>query len=399
MREKPLWSRDFIAVCLSSFFLFMTFYTLAVTLPIYVTDTLGGSTQEVGLVMTTFVIAAVIFRPLAGKWLDEHNRKLVIFASLALYMVCSFLYLGIESFSLLLVLRFVHGIGFGVATTATGAVAIDIVPEERKGEGIGYFSLFMSLAMVLGPFLGLTIMSHFDVVVLFAVCAVFGLIAFVFGTLTRVPVQAQTPSPARAEKTTSAWSWKRFIEPKAVPISVSGSILAFSYGALTTFISVYAKELGIADSASYFFVVFAAMIVLSRPFTGKWFDRFGENVLVYPGILLFTVGMILLSQVHGTAAFLLTGAMIGLGYGALLPSFQTIAIKASPSHRRGLATGTYFLLFDLGYGIGSYALGIIAAETSYHTMYLIAGVIVACTAPIYYGLHHKKAAALKKAYS
>ncbi len=384
MKHQKLWSRDFVAVCFSSFFLFMTFYILATTLPMVVTDELHGAAEQIGLVMTVFIISTVIFRPLTGKWMDERDRRKILFVALIIFMGCSVLYFGVKSMPLLLILRFIHGIGFGMATTATGAIAIELVPEERKGEGVGYYSLFMSLAMVLGPFLGLTVMEHMGSLVLFAVCSLFAILAILCGIMIRVPKRTQITQQ------TNKWDWKSIIEPKAIPISIAGSLLAFSYGAITTFISVYAKELGLTQVASYFFVVFAAMIVLSRPFTGKIFDRMGAHTLVYPGILLFTIGMIGLSQVTTPFFFLLTGGIIGLGYGALLPSFQTIAIQASPSHRRGLATGTYFMLFDSGYGLGAYLLGIVAAQSNYHTMYLIAGVVVAFTALVYYTLHHRK---------
>jgi MFS family permease len=387
MPKTILWNRDFISISISSFFIFITFYMLAVTLPSFVLDELHGSNQQVGLVTTVFVIAGVIFRPLTGLWFDELNRKKIIFYSLALFTVCSLLYLTIHSFSMLLILRTVHGVGFGIAATVTSAIAIEIIPEQRRGEGIGYFSLFMSLAMVIGPFLGLTLLSHYHFTVLFVACSVFSLLAFASSQLTRIPLNLKLHNqPAIV----NSYNWLRFIEPKAIPISLAGSILAFSYGAISTFISVYAKFLGMEQMASYFFMVFAAIILLSRPFTGKLFDRAGEHVLVYPGIALFVIGMLWLSQVHTVAIFLVTGAIIGLGFGALLPSFQTIAVQSSPSHRRGLAIGTYFMLFDSGYGLGSFILGIIAAKSDYRTMYVIGGLIVACTAFLYYMLHHRR---------
>lgn len=388
-REQNLWNRDFVAVCFSSFFLFMTFYILAVTLPIFVTDSLRGGQEQIGLVMTVFVIAAVIFRPLAGKWIDELNKRKIIMLSLLLFMGCTAVYMVIDNFYALLALRFIHGIGFGIAATATGAIAVGLVPDHRKGEGIGYFSLFMSLAMVIGPFLGLTIMERYHEVVLFGFCVILALLSCFCGFIVRIPEEEGR------KKTEGAAGWRKFIEPGALPISLAGSILAFSYGAITTFISVYAKELGMGAFASYFFMIFAAMIVISRPFTGKIFDRLGAHVLVYPGILLFTLGMIGLSLAQTPLVFLVTGGVIGLGFGALLPSFQTIAVQSSPDHRRGVATGTYFVLFDTGYGLGAYLLGIVAAAASYHTMYFIAGLVVACTAVLYYGLHHRKLVLMK----
>jgi MFS family permease len=384
MQKQALWNRDFILISCSNFFIFIIFYILAVTLPSFVLDHLQGNKQEIGLVTTVFVIAGVIFRPFTGLWFDEKNRKKIIFYSLLLFTVSSIMYLFVTSFYMLLVLRIIHGIAFGIAATATSASAIEIIPEHRKGEGIGYFSLFMSLAMVIGPFLGLTIATHYSFNLLFILCSVFSCLAFVCGMLTRIPQRLTSIKIAQT------WHWRRFFEPKALPISLAAAVLAFSYGAISTFISVYAKALGMEQMASYFFMVFAAVILLSRPFTGKMFDRFGANVLVYPGIFLFVAGMIWLSQAQTTFIFLFTGGVIGLGFGALLPSFQAIAIKSSPSHRRGLATGTYFVLFDTGYGLGSYLLGIVAAKTNYHTMYLIGGLFAACTVFIYYFLHHKK---------
>ncbi|WP_261381534.1 MFS transporter [Paenibacillus cremeus] len=390
---KPkLWNRDFVAVCFSSFFLFMTFYILAVTLPVYVTDQLHGSQQQVGLMMTAFIVTTVILRPLTGKWLDERSPKRILLLALILFTVCAAAYMVVHSYSALLLLRLIHGISFGMAATATGAIAVGLIPEQRSGEGVGYFSLFMSLAMVVGPFLGLTIIEHQSHTVLFSVCICLGLLSLISGSFVRIPVKAAKAKTAQSAEA----GWKKLIEPKALPISIAACFLSFSYGAITTFLSVYANSIGLGSYSSYFFMVFAAMIVLSRPFTGSWFDRYGPNLLVYPGVLLFTLGMLTLSLAGSPVVFLLSGAVLGLGFGALLPSFQTIAIQASPAHRRGLATGTYFLLFDSGYGIGSYVLGVVAAHSNYHRMYFVAGLVVACSAVLYYGLHHRKQQANKR---
>ncbi|UJF32735.1 MFS transporter [Paenibacillus hexagrammi] len=391
--QSKLWNRSFIAVCLSSFFLFMTFYMLAVTLPLFVTESLGGKESQVGLVMTSFIVSAVIFRPLTGKWMDEISRRKLILTALLIFAGCTAMYPFIHSYPMLLGLRLLHGIGFGMASTATGAVAVEIVPDHRKGEGVGYFSLFMSLAMVVGPFLGLSIMQTHNNMLLFGICILFAVLSLLCGAILRIPARKETIG------VTSQKGWRKFVEPRALPISLTGSVLAFSYGAITTFLSVYAKEMGLGSYSSYFFMVFALMIVLSRPFTGKLFDRSGPHVLVYPGVILFTLGMIALSMAHSPIVFLGAGGMLGLGFGAMLPSYQTIAVQSAPPHRRGLATGTYFLLFDSGYGIGSSVLGAVAAGSSFQTMYFIAGIVVAGSAILYYTLFHRQQSKSRKSAS
>ena len=392
MQRQPLWRRDFLSICLSSLFLFITYYALVATLPVYVMEVLNGGDREAGLTLTAFIIAAVLFRPLAGKWVDELGRKKIFLLFSAVFMVSTFLYFGIASLLFLLALRFVHGVSFGFATTAMAAIATDLVPDERKGEGIGYYAMFMNIAMVIGPFMGLTIMHQLGFTTLVVILSVLSILSFVCGGLTRVLEHKSSAKPT-ANRT---FHWKNFIEPGAVPISLTALLLSFAYSGLLSFIPVYAKELGMMEVSSYFFVIYAIMIVVSRPFTGRLFDRMGENIVVYPSIVLYAIGLILLSQAHTPIMFLVASGVIGLGYGSVFPSFQAIAIKSSPTERRGLATGTYFLLLDTGMGVGSFVLGIIASSTSYSFMYILSSLVVVFGGIVYYTLHHQRAVRRKR---
>ncbi|BAU25961.1 putative MFS family arabinose efflux permease [Aneurinibacillus soli] len=385
MQPQPLWTKNFIIICASNFFIFMTFYTLLATLPVFVIDVLHGNNQQIGPVMTSFIIAAVLLRPVAGRLLDRMGRKKILVASVVLFMASTFTYAGIQSFLLLLTLRFIHGVSFGVVTTTTGTIANSLVPSERKGEGIGYFATTMNIAMVIGPFLGLTIIYTYNFGVLFAILSVFSLLAFLCASIIRVPVANQP-----TKNSNQSFHWRSFIEPHAIPISLTGMLLAFAYSGILTFIPVYAKELGLIQTASYFYVVYAAMIILSRPLTGKLFDRLGGHVIVYPSILLYIIGLVTLSQAHTSLSFLVAGAVIGLGYGTLFPIFQTIAIQSSPAHHSGIATGTYLLLYDGGIALGSIILGAVASASNYREMYLVSAVVIAFSALLYYGLCHRQ---------
>lgn len=391
MQPQPLWTKNFIVICASNFFIFMTFYTLLATLPVFVIDILHGNNQQIGPVMTSFIIAAVLLRPVAGRLLDRMGRKKILIASVALFMVSTFTYEGIQSFLLLLALRFIHGVSFGVVTTTTGTIANSLVPPKRKGEGIGYFATTMNIAMVIGPFLGLTVIYTYNFSVLFAILSVFSLLAFLCASMIRVPVANQS-----TQNSNQSFHWKNFIEPHAIPISLTGMLLAFAYSGILTFIPVYAKELGLVQTASYFYVVYAAMIILSRPLTGRLFDRLGGHVIVYPSVLLYIIGLVTLSQAHTSLSFLVAGAVIGLGYGTLFPVFQTIAIQSSPAHHSGIATGTYLLLYDGGIALGSIILGAVASASTYRDMYLVSAVVIAFSALLYYGLCHKKNAHASK---
>ncbi|OMF56541.1 MFS transporter [Paenibacillus sp. FSL R5-0490] len=384
MKKQPLWTKDFLSISVTSFFLFMGFYVLLTTLPLYILDDLKGDETQVGLIISVFLIAAVISRPFTGKWIDEVGRRKILLASLIVFAVSSLLYFWADTMPALLALRFLHGVGFGMATTATGAIVAEIVPDERRGEGLGYYAMFMNLAMVIGPFAGLTIVQYASFTWIFALCTVLSFIAIVLGAFVKIPQTAES-SVKHPSFTLSS-----LFEKNAVPVAISAGILAFAYSGILSFISVYAKELDLLEAASFFFVVYAAFIIMSRPFTGRWFDTYGENKVIYPAIILFAAGLFLLSQANSTFVFLLSGAIIGLGYGTIVPSLQTVAIKQADPAKRGLATSTFFTLFDTGIGLGSYVLGILAVKTGFASLYFMLAGVALFGLLVYYLLHGKK---------
>ncbi|THF75126.1 MFS transporter [Cohnella fermenti] len=397
--RQSLWTRDFFSICFSSFFIFITFYSLTATLPTFVTDELGGSQQQAGWVLTAFVIAAVIMRPFAGKWMDGPYRYLLVLVATAVFMVCGFIYPMISVFGILLVLRFVQGASFGAATTANGTIVTELIPDNRKGEGMGYFTLAMNLAMVLGPFLGLTIIQNAGFRTLFIVFMAFGVLGMLLSivvvrgrkssaktmTAAKAAPRATAPSPAPKRRL----DWRNYIEPKAVPVSLVSMFLAVAYAGILSFVPSYAKEIGLESISSYYFIVYAAMIVLARPFTGKMFDRLHRNYLVYPTLLLYAVGLFVLAMADSAFLFLLSGAIIGLGFGSLFPCLQTIAIQSVPKEKVGLATGTLFIFFDGGIGIGSALLGSVASAANNRTMYLVGLASVLIGALLYFLLMHR----------
>ncbi len=155
-KKPPLWTRNFIGISISNFFLFMTFYFLLVTIPIYVVDHLDGEKSQAGLMITIFLISAILVRPFSGRWIEKYGSRLILLCSLIIFFAASLLYFLADSVEVLFLVRFIHGVGFGMATTAAGSIAATTIPDSRRGEGMGYFILSSNFAMVIGPFLGLT---------------------------------------------------------------------------------------------------------------------------------------------------------------------------------------------------------------------------------------------------
>ena len=385
MQEEKLWTPEFIGMSGSNLLLFMSQYIMVAALPIFIMETLGGGEVEAGMAMTAFQAGAVTCRPLAGKLIDAvQKQRLLLLASLA-FLLIMLAFCFAHALGAIYALRLLHGCIFALATTAAAAMAALVLPPARKGEGIGYFALSTNLAMVAGPLVGLLIIDHLGSRALFLFLT--GLAA-----LTLLAAGAVT-APQRKR----GFSLTDFIEPRSLAPSLLGGLVFFAYGGILTFIPLYAKNLGLQQETSLFFVVFALIIILTRPLIGRRFDQKGPDATVYPGFAVFALGMLLFSQVSGLALLLAAAALLGCGFGALSPAFQTLAVESAPPARAGVATATYFWSLDISVGLAALLLGGVAARFGYAFMYgTVCTLVILLTAACYWlwqRHRHQKASA------
>ena len=371
--KEPIWTKPFISLFSTNFSIFIIFYGLVTVLPLYATDVLDRSDEEAGLLMTIFLLSAIIMCPFTGKLLDIAGKRKMLWISLILYLICTVLYYFIEPFTILLALRFVQGIWFSIATTASGSLAADNIPPSRRGAGLGYFTMSTNLAVVVGPFIALTIVQYFSYNIFFIAMSVLLLI----GALSALSIPAEKQPAVPPVKT--RMTLNDLFEKRSLPIALIGSLIAFSYASILSYLSIYSQQKGVLHLTSSFFAIFAIVMLVTRPFTGRIFDEKGPRYIIIPGLISFMFRLILLAYMDSPFTFLLSGAFIGLGYGAVVPSFQTLAIQSTSHERSGYATATFFTLFDTGIAIGSFVLGIVASKLGYQGLYLLSSGIVVLT--------------------
>lgn len=366
MKKDVLWTRNFIAVSVANFFLFISYYALLVTLPAAAIHDLQSSSSVAGLFTTIFLGAAILIRPFVGTWIDRFGKRFVLLASYILFTVIALMYGFFQSVIILLALRFLQGLGFGLATSSAGGVAADVIPNSRKGEGLGYFVMSNNLAMVLGPFLAITFYSRFGLTVLFAVAFICSLLGLLSGLLIKAPKKEKI-------KNINIQNRKKqpMFEKGAVPYGLVAGYLGIAYSSVLSFMAVFASERGMEAESSFFFLVYAIVLLLSRPFTGRWYDRYGADYIVYPCIALLSLGLLTLGLSYNVFVFFLSAALIGVGWGTLFSSFQTLSIQNSNPSRSSTATSTYLSIFDIGMAGGSFLAGILVNYLELGTMFII----------------------------
>ncbi|WP_152655750.1 MFS transporter [Oceanobacillus sp. CFH 90083] len=385
--HSKLWTKDFIIVSAVNFLLTLVFYLLVVVMGVYTAEEFNASASQSGLVVGIFIVGALVGRLFIGRYINKVGLKTTLFIGVIIFILATSLYFFNLGIGFLLFNRFIHGIGLGFASTATGTIVAQIIPAERKGEGIGYYSMSATLSTALGPFVGLYMSQHTSMEGIFGLCLTIAVISFFIVFFVRMPIVKDT----EGEREVKGFHISQFVEPKAVPIAVITLILALCYSSVLSFLNFHAIQLDLVNTASVFFLVYSIAVLLSRPFTGRLMDLKGSNIVMYPAFVLFTIGMIVLGFAHSGFTLLLAGVFIGLGFGNMQSCTQAIAVKLTPAHRMGLATSTFFIFLDGGLGFGPYLLGFIAPVIGYSTLYIVLGVAVLATAGLYTILHGRRA--------
>ena len=314
------------------------------------------------------------------------SRRVLVIGTL-LYIITSTLYFAAINLPLLILMRFLHGFAFGVANTATGTIAAQIIPRGRHGEGIGYYSMSQILATALGPYLGIVLSQRVDFKMIFLIASLVAAISFAISFIVSQP--SYKPPKQVQTKTVKQFQISEFLEFRAIPISIIVLIVGFGYSVVLSFLSLYSRQLCLEEAASFFFLIYAIVVIFSRPFSGRLLDARGANFVVYPCILFFSIGMLVLSQATYGITLLLSGAIIGLGYGNFLSCGQAISVKSTSPNRFGLATATYYMFLDIGFGVGPYLFGSLVPVTGYRGLYFVMAMVILSTTLLYYFLYRK----------
>lgn len=388
MDRPKLWTKNFLMICGVNFFTHLVFYSLLATVTQYVIRHFGRSQSEAGLAVGIYVLMAVVARLFAGKIVDVMGRKKILLISAIFFFLAVLAYQFTATFTLFIIVRAFHGLAFGFLMTATNAIMADVVPDQRRGEGTGYYATAMNIAMATGPFIGL-FMLHAATFEMFVWVLVFVAFCNLLGVFLKVPAPKKMPQDS--QKVQPKFSIGDMFEKRVLPIAVCMFTLALGYSSLLSFLSSYTEEIGFGEVATFFFVVYAIALVLTRPITGRLFDRLGENKLTYPCLILLVIGYFVLSQASSGWMVLAASALIGIGYGTVQSNYLAIAIKEALQNRKATATSTFFILMDLAIGIGPYLYGILLGYMSYRSMYSWTVGLFIASIGIYYLLHGKKA--------
>ena len=438
MAREKLWTKDFVLGAGVNFAIMANYYSLMVVVADYAMKQYGASAAVAGLAASIFIIGALVSRVVVGYIMDRVGRKRLLLIVSTLEVVFSAAYFLGLNIGVLFVLRFCHGFCYGAGSTTVGTVVTSIVPNSRKGEGIGYYMLSVTVGAAIGPFLGMFLTQVAGYELLFGAATFIAVGNLVSVILLKVPEQkpqvkkvraanveakqsaeaavgeaanasaspaastAAVATPATAAATSKGtaaakpaapkhrFSLKDFLEFTIFPLSATCAVLYFCYSSLLTFLTPFSAEAGLETASSFFFVVYAIATFATRPFTGKLFDSKGDKYVMIPAFVAFIIGMAILSSVHTPVAMLVSAALLGFGVGTIQSSALALCVRMTPDSRIALANSTFYMFLDLGVGVGPLLLGMAEPVLGYRGLFISMAFVAALALVAYLFVGRKR---------
>lgn len=399
IKPKSIWNKNFIFLMISNALLFMMFEMLLPTLPLFV-ESIGGTPSQIGLVTGAFMLSAILIRPFSSRLLQLFSKKQLLITGVLICTAATAFYPFSGTLIVLLAFRLMHGFGFGIASTMFATAASEQLPMKRMGEGMGFFGVGETIAISVGPLVGIWMLQHFNYIGLFLTGS-FILLLSALMTLaysqSGTQTQPQAKNKSDANQNREKHHQFKWFEKRVLVQGVLILLVGIVAGGVMSFIALLAKERGFTNAAWFFFVVAIASLLI-RLISGKLFDSKGAVFVLIPSGISLIIAIVSIAYAHTELELLIAAVFYGIGFGSIFPAIQSWVISLVDQESREDAVATFFNCFDLGIGGGSLLLGVLAGVSSYQFMYLISSLLVVIYLLILigYSLVVKKQANLKQ---
>ena len=340
-KRESIWSVPFVILMAVNLFQSMAAFMANVTLPVFA-DSLGASTSMVGIVVSSFTLSALLVRPFAGPAFDSFSRKKMLLASQGVICLALFLYGVVGSLGALIAVRLLHGIGIGCSGPLAMSLVSEYLPANKFASGISIYALAQSFAQVIGPAVGLSLVSAMGFSPAYFLAAALLLVAMAGIFVIREPYRERLPYQLKLD---------RMFAREAVAQAVALMLIATSFACMTSYVVLYGYERGVADMG-FFFVVYALCLVVTRPALGSLADRVGTPKVIVFGVLCFAASYAALWQASDLWGFLVAAVLGSAGFGCCAPLLQSMGLASVGPAHRGAASNTMFTGLDLGMLVG-----------------------------------------------
>ena len=377
--SEKIFTKSFFLIFGALLFTALVMYALMSTITEYATA-MGSSATIAGLVSGIYVFGGLCSRVYSGNALERIGWRKIALVFMGIHFLACLLYFIVDNVTLLIIVRFVHGIGFGASANAIVTVASAILPKKRFSEAFGYFMLGTTIAVGLGPFIGGFLFDTVGSQGCFIAAGVFSALAFIFMSLIDIDKYDTKDKTVEDRKYSGI---EKVIEFSAVPVSFFTALTSLGYVSILSFYRLYATEVNLTAVFSWFFIIYSVCLVLTRPLAGKIQDNGGDMIVCVVGIVAQSIGLILIALIPSNITVIICAVCAALGFGTLNSACTAIITRNTPEHRRSYALSTFFIFCDATIGFGPALLGLfVSSATGYAPLYFISSIITLLALPV-----------------
>ena len=319
---------------------------------------LGAGEAEIGRIVGTHALTALVLGPFVGKLMDARGARLAIRLGGALLLLASSGYLFVSNLGpFVYAVRMLDGAGGTLVYASLFTYAAEVVPAQRRTEGLALFGAAGMVTLGIGSQLGDFLLSFADYTALFATASGFSALGMLL-TWPLIDVGTGNRDAARA----SLWCTAK--QRDLLPIWLASFAFFFAMSGLLTFLKTFVLHSG-HGSIGTFFSVYTLAALLLRVFFGSLPDRVGPTRMVAPALLAYAAGACVLSITASSVSFVLAGVLCGIGHGYAFPVFLSLTVTRARPEVRGSATALYTVVDWAGNVIAPPLLGLVIERFGY----------------------------------
>ncbi len=324
-------------------------------LPVYLHDQAGASAFLTGLLIGIASAFALLGRLLAGRAADRKGRRLTFLLGMTFCAAAGVLYLPFFGLAGMWPGRVLHGLGEGFFVTAAVAWVVDLAPENRRAQALGFLSSGIWGGLSVGPAIGQ---------VLGSVSRVAGFLTV--SSLVVIGILCFTEEEARPHAHQKA----RWL-PK--PVLLPGVLLGLvnvTYAVMSTFLILLLRQRG--HGTTWAFSAFAMAVLFGRAAFGSLPDRIGPRRSLFLGYGFLAVGLVTIAAGHNELLDVPAAVLVGIGYSFPWPALATVVVERVPASERGSALGALNAFYDLFMAVSSALAGAVAGRFGYASVFWMA---------------------------
>jgi predicted MFS family arabinose efflux permease len=360
---KNILVRDYVLSFLALFGFLCAFHALTPTLPIYL-ERLGSDKREIGILIGTIGVSALVARLLVGKVLRSYSVRAVMMSAAMLFGLSFLALVVFRPFWPFLFVRLLQGIAFASLDTAVLSYVVRIIPAVHRARAISYFFIGPSLAGAVAATSAVYVVNAYGFTILLLACAVLCLCTFFLSSrLGRQEKAEIDPLPAKTP----------FFQPQILAPAIMSFLFYFSNAGVSAFFPLYSLQCGVMNPG-FFFSSIAATLIAVRLFGGFVFEICSKEKIISAFLLLSTIALAVLSFSATLPMFILVGILWGIACGYLIPVCMAYALEYAGSSD-GTAIGTYQAFMDIGLALGPVAMGVVVQLAGYRSMFLCSAAV------------------------